>query len=81
MGLIIGDVTLPCKYAETVGLDVDLRSGFVLRHRPARCWTLYRSLSALRHIGDITGHMLEKVAGHLVNYFMLHRPGFASMRH
>eukprot|EP00972_Heterocapsa_arctica_P025643 3772789-Heterocapsa_arctica.AAC.1 len=25
--------------------------------------------------------MLEKVAGHLVNYFVLHRPGLASMRH
>eukprot|EP00972_Heterocapsa_arctica_P004029 598928-Heterocapsa_arctica.AAC.1 len=62
MGLIIGDVTPPCKYALSL---VDLRSGFVLRHRAARCWTLYRALRALRHIGGGTGHMLEKVAGHL----------------
>jgi len=79
VGLVIGDYDPPTQHLRTLGLELDLAAR-KLSHQPRRAWAIYGGCRALLHMGGATFKMIEVFLGHLVNYFLLARPGLVAIQ-
>ena len=68
-GLSYHEVVEPTTVAESVGLQLRLGAEGVVRHTDKRAWRLYQGLRGLSAHRGCAGRAMERIVGHLVNYF------------
>ena len=78
-GFVLHDLVEASREVETVGIVFEGGSRRRLRAKPARTWRIYQSISFLLQRRGCTGHIMEKLLGHVVNHFMLARSAMSAL--
>lgn len=78
-GFVLHDLAEASREVETVGIVFEGGGRRRLRAKPARTWRIYQSISFLLQRQGCTGHIMEKLLGHVVNHFMLARSAMSAL--
>ena len=79
-GFVLHELERGLHEISNVGIVLHTRE-MKIRHSKKRSWRLYLALKHLLRLKKVTSEALRMIAGHIVHYFSICRPGLSCLHH